>query len=78
MLFQILSRNNDTSGNPYRLMLCYDSEGTVTAAYEARSSSPNKAQELRKTHQELPSFHLAPGEYNQTRLVFTHLIERAD
>jgi len=78
MLFQIFSRNNDTNGNPYRLMLSYDSEGNVVAAYESRSSSPNKAQELRETHQELPSFHLAPGEYNQTRLVFTHLIKRAD
>jgi len=70
MLFQIFSRNNDSTGLPRSLMLCYNETGEVTAVYEERSSSPNKAQELRKTHRELPSFHLAPSEYNATRSAF--------
>jgi len=77
MLFQMFSRDNDSSGNAYRLMLCYDSDGNVTAAYEARNSSPNMATKLRKTHKQLPTFHLSKSEYSQTRSAFEHLIERA-
>lgn len=77
MLFQILSRNNDTSGNPYRLGLVYNAEGDVVEAYEERSSSPNFALALRKRGiKQLPSFHLRPSEYNSTKKVFESILER--
>lgn len=68
MLMQTLSRPNDRNGNPYRLILVYDGCGNLVTAYEARSSSPNITGELRRRLiAELPGFHLAPVEYNETR-----------
>lgn len=75
MFFQMLSRNNDASGNPYRLILCYDSNGVVVRAYQERSSSPNIVTVLQKTHKRLPTFHLAPSEYNVTRASFESVLE---
>ena len=67
-LFQILRRNNDVNGNPYRLVMVYDVAGNLTEAYEARSSSPNICHTLRKRGlRELPMFHLGPAEYNATK-----------
>ena len=75
--FQVLSRNNDVNGNPYRLLLVYDDEGTVIEAYEARSSSPNVRGALAKRGlRELWTFHLSPAEYNSTRKMAKP--ERAD
>jgi len=70
-LFQVLSRNNDVNGNPYRLILVYNAKGGVETAYEARSSSPNIVGRLRNTltpeYVQIPTFHLAPSEYNATK-----------
>lgn len=67
-LFQVISRDNDINGNPYRLVFVYDEIGSVSQVFEARSSSPNISQKLRKDGLiELPSFHLSPAEYNQIR-----------
>jgi len=78
MLFQIISRNNDIHGNPYRLMLVYDQYGNVEACYEARSSMPNQASKLRLTHKELPGFHVSPSEYNTTKDAFRHCLVKVD
>ena len=67
MFFQTISRNNCPNGNPFRLMLVYSAEGKIVAVYESRSSSPNQASVLRKQFIELPTFHVAPSEYNQTK-----------
>lgn len=68
MFFQTFSRNNDVNGNPYRLLVVYDSEGTPREAYEARSSSPNKEFEFyEKGIKRLLSVHLQPGEYNRLK-----------
>lgn len=69
--FQVLSRNNDINGNPYRLILCYDGDGMVTDVYEARSSQPNICHRLRTISRELPAFHLEPKEYNDTKKRYT-------
>ncbi len=67
-LFQVISRNNDRNGNPYRLVLLYTQQASLIGGYEARSSSPNICGRLRKDgHAELPSFHVSPAEYNQTK-----------
>jgi len=78
MLFQMFSRPFDLKGIHFRLMLCYDSDGNVTAAYEARNSSPNMAADLRRTHKQLPTFHLSQSEYARIRFTVDHLIERTD
>lgn len=68
MFFQILSRNNDVNGNPYRLGLVYNHKGMVVEAYEERASSPNFVRALEKRGiTQLPGFHLPPGEYNSTK-----------
>jgi hypothetical protein len=70
-MFQMFSRNNDANGNPYRLMLVYGESGEVVEAYEARSSCPNQIRVLRnKGLTQLPTFHLQPSEYNQTRKAY--------
>ena len=74
MMFQMFSRNNDTSGNPYRLILVYDKDGVVVRRIEARSSSPNIINwELAKTMPQLPSVHVAPAEYKLLKDSFDHL-----
>ena len=66
--FQVLSRNNDINGNPYRLVLLYGSGGEITKAYEARSSSPNIVSFLKyPEYLRLPTFHLSASEYNETK-----------
>lgn len=72
--FQMYSRNNDSSGNPYRLLLVYsvgddgEEPGTVIEAHEARSSSPNVERVLRrKCTFQLPTMHLAPRDYNDLK-----------
>lgn len=67
-LFQVISRNNDPSGNPYRLVIVYDVAGNITERYEARNSSPNICGELRRRGlRELISFHVQPREYLETK-----------
>lgn len=75
MLFQIISRNNDINGNPYRLMICYSINGKIIEAYEARSSIPNQAATLRRQYNELPTFHVSPSEYKQTKLAVASQVE---
>jgi len=77
-LFQVISRNNDVNGNPYRLILLYDCvTGEVIKAYEARSSSPNIANTLRRSkYIELPSFHVSPSEYKSTKEAFKSVLEQ--
>lgn len=63
--FQVLSRNNDRNGNPFRLMIVYGQEGGIVEAYEARSSMPNHRKVLRNRGLiELVDFHLVAKEYN--------------
>lgn len=80
--FQVLSRNNDVNGNPYRLTLFYywlDGVIKVTQAFESRSSTPNIVGTLaRAGWPQLPGFHLSPSEYNATRKAFKHVLEHAD
>lgn len=75
--YQVLSRNNDPSGNPYRLVLVYSEDGGVRRAYEARSSSPNIIRKLGHLAQ-LPTIHCTPAEYNATRATFKHVLQHVD
>ena len=36
--YQVFSRNNDTNGNPYRLVLLYNTNGEVVQAIQYRST----------------------------------------
>jgi hypothetical protein len=76
--FQVLSRNNDVNGNPYRLVLLYDDMGHVVKVYEARSSRPNIIGKLNRELFELVPLHLAPSEYNSVKRTWAKVLERAD
>ncbi len=68
MLYQIFSRNNDSSGNPYRLLVVYNEKGTPVQAYEARSSSPNIEHVLYSAgYVQLITIHLEVKEYNRIK-----------
>ena len=68
MFYQVLSRPNDPSGNPFRLFCTYDANGDLVDLAEARSSSPNYARELRQQgYRELMPLSLAAGEYRQVK-----------
>lgn len=78
--YQIISRNNDINGNPYRAIILYDKNGNIILIMQSRSSRPNchKFVEYYTTYQnhdgvprriqvpQLPSFHLSASEYNAT------------
>ena len=75
--FQVISRNNDTNGNPYRLILVYGKDANslfaVVEAIEARSSSPNIVGTLHRLMPMLPSFHVSPTEYKETKGAFINV-----
>ena len=74
--YQILSRNNDVNGNPYRLALVYSDRGTVIKAYEFRQSIIGyQLSELCPDVPCLPALHLQPAEYNETRKAFKDVLE---
>ena len=68
MILQVVSRNNDVNGNPYRLIMTYNNEGVMEEVYEARSSSPDIVNQLlNKGYNQIRTFHLAPKEYNELK-----------
>ena len=74
-LYQVLSRNSDTNGRPYRLVVVYDIAGIVTELYEERSSTPNAVSALHARHlRQLPTFHLTPADYNATKESFSEVL----
>jgi len=71
--YQVLSRNNDANGNPCRLVLLYNSDGSVDKAIEIRQSPVGYF--IRSEYpdiKELPSFHLTPKEYTNTKNSFLY------
>lgn len=76
--FQVLSRNNDKDGNPFRLILSYSKDGRVVEAAEARSSCPNYVGEHHRLMRQLPTFHLSPSEYNTTKKCFADILKRVN
>jgi len=80
--FQVISRNNDVNGNPYRLILVYGkgefSPFDVVDVIEAKSSSPNIVNELHRLMTSLPSFHVSPAEYNATKKAFKELLRQSN
>jgi len=66
--FQVVSRNNDINGNPFRLIMVYDSRSYMTELFEARSSSPDVVNTLLNGGAEqIRQLHLAPGIYNELK-----------
>jgi hypothetical protein len=62
--YQVISRNNDSNGNPYRLILVYDAGFRVVHVVESRQSMPNYVYHECRGLIELPSFHIEPRRYN--------------
>ena len=68
MVYQVLSRNNDVNGTPYRLVVVYNENGVPVQAYEARSSSPNIQYNLDSAgYAQLLTLHLEVKEYNRLK-----------
>lgn len=77
--YQVLSRNNDVNGNPYRLTVCFNKDGKIVKLVESRDSMPNyhNSDEIKKTTW-LLNLHLAPSEYNQFKKDYSELLVRDD
>lgn len=74
--FQVLSRVNDKSGNPYRLVMVYGGDGDVVEMTEARSSSPDVIKELvRRGYVQLPSIFISVGEYRSFTVAFKRVLK---
>lgn len=72
--YQVISRNNDTNGNPFRLILVYNAEFKTIRAVECRSSSPNYLHnDDIKSCVSMPKFHLSPSEYKATKSCYKQL-----
>lgn len=67
--YQMVSRNNDVNGNPYRMIFVYDDKGNPVEVYEARSSTPNKEYDFysKDNFHKLITLHLSPEEYNDLK-----------
>jgi len=67
--YQVFSRNNDTNGNPYRLVLLYNNDGEVVQAIQYRNSFVDST--IKKIYPSIRGLyspiHLTPSEYNQIR-----------
>lgn len=62
--YQVISRNNDRNGNPYRLVMVYNHNASLIRAIEERSSSPNCLRDLhRQGIYGIYPFHVQPLEY---------------
>jgi hypothetical protein len=71
--YQSISRNNDSNGNPYRLIILYGLNGKVIMVIECRDSMPN-CENLFYDIPKLPSFHLSPKEYKSTKTSFSKML----
>jgi len=69
--YHVFSRNNDISGNPFRLVITFHN-GKFSEAFESRSSEPNIISELfKKGYKEgFRNIHLTPAEYNSVKKFF--------
>ena len=71
--FQVISRNNDRNGNPFRMIIIYKFFKGLgfTIGVEERSSMPDTVRLLRSLkYQELQSFHITPKEYRELKRRF--------
>ncbi len=76
--YQVISHNNDRNGNPFRLVLVFNSDLQVIKAVECRSSMPNYLHEDHiKMSKQLPSYHLSPSEYNETKKAYGDKLEHS-
>lgn len=74
--YQMLSRNNDIDGNPYRLIVVYNSKGTPIQAFEARSSTPNIEHPLyARGICPLLGLHLQTKEYNRMKRCLNNWVQ---
>jgi hypothetical protein len=77
-MFQVFSRNNDTNGKPFRLILLYGDNAEVLEAYEARSSSPSICNFLSgRGIGRLPAAHMQPKDYNKMKAEFKTILRHS-
>lgn len=73
--FQVLSRKNDTNGNPYRLTLIYDASAILVKMVEDRCSRPNIHSSLiQEGYPQLPDIYLSASEYNSFKIGFKKIL----
>lgn len=67
-MYQVISRDNDINGNPYRLIILYDADCLPVQCFEARSSTPNIDNQLYGAgYPRLLNIHVQPKEYNRIK-----------
>ncbi|AGR48531.1 hypothetical protein A4L_04 [Anabaena phage A-4L] len=62
---QILSRTNDREGNPYRLVVIYNSDMNTIQVVSFRSGRYMDFVYSMSDCRRLPEYHLSPSEYNK-------------
>lgn len=67
--YQVFSRNNDSNGNPYRLVLLYNTNGELVQVIQYRNTFVDST--IKKIYPSIQGLyspiHLTPSEYNQIR-----------
>jgi hypothetical protein len=76
--FQVLSRQNDHNGNPYRLTVIYDEKADICKLVEEQCSRPNIVHALvQEGYPQLPDIFLSISEYNSWKRGFKRILEHA-
>lgn len=77
--YQVLSRNNDRNGRPYRLAIIYINAQSILTIEFRESEVLEMLHKIigeifkRETFQGMPWFHLAPAEYNNVKSCYKQL-----
>ncbi len=65
--YQVISRDNDINGNPYRLIVIYNAKGLPIQCFEARSSSPDIDNQIWGSLARALNVHVTPKEYSRIK-----------
>lgn len=72
---QVISRNNDINGNPFRLIIVSE-DGLTVQVLEARQSRPNWL--YNNEMLTLDTIHVQPAEYNRLKRKYKNILEHTD
>ena len=76
MFYQVLSRNNDRNGNPYRLIMVYNTDATIQQCIEFRESFIHATvSRMFPDANCIETIHLSPSEYNRLKKRYSDILE---
>lgn len=76
MFYQVLTRNNDRNGNPYRLVFIYNTDATINCVIEFRQSFIHGA--ISKMYPDInciEAINLQPSEYNRIKRRYSDILQ---